>query len=137
MNLCKIKEDNRIIRMFSESAPCGAPRNIGSELETEIYFGKYWVPDSRDCYAVTAVGDSMIGAHIFDGDMLVINCGVEPANGRVVVAWLNGELTVKRLFIDGGRIELRPDNAFYRTITISEDDDFRVLGVVTSVHREL
>jgi DNA polymerase V len=137
MTLSKINPDNVTVRKFSESAPCGAPRNIGNELETEIYFGKYWVPDSRDCYAITAVGDSMIGAHIFDGDMLVINCGIEPSNGRVVVAWLNGELTVKRLFSVGNRVELRAENVFYPTIMIGDEDDFRVLGVVTSAHREL
>ncbi len=137
MTLGKISADNVSLRLFSSSAPCGTPRNVGSELETEIYFGKYWVPDSKDCYAVTAVGDSMTGARIFDGDMLVINCGLEAVSGHIVVAWLNGELTVKRLYTDGGRVELRPENKFYPTITICEDDDFRILGVVTSAHREL
>lgn len=137
MTLGKISPDNITLRLFSSPAPCGIPRSVGSELETEIYFGKYWVPDSKDCYAVTAVGDSMTGAHIFDGDMLVINCGLEAISGNVIVAWLNGELTVKRLYTDGSHVELRPENSFYPTIPISEDDDFRVLGVVTSVHREL
>jgi DNA polymerase V len=137
MTLGKISADNITLRLFSSSAPCGIPRNVGSELETEIYFGKYWVPDSKDCYAVTAVGDSMTGARIFDGDMLVINCGLEAESGHIVVAWLNGELTVKRLYNNGERVELRPENRSYPSISISEDDDFRILGVVTSAHREL
>ncbi len=137
MKLNKIVEDNATLRFYSESAPCGTPRNVGSELDTEIYFGKYWVPNSRNCYAITAVGDSMIGAKIFDGDMLVINCAEEAASGSIVVAWLNGELTIKRLYYKGEIVELRPENPFYSIISIGSDDDFRVLGVVTSVHREL
>lgn len=129
--------DDTIILKYSNPAYCGEPRSVSEDIDTEIHFGKYWVPNPRDSYSIIAKGDSMIEAKIFDGDMLVINCSLEPQQSNVVVAWLNGELTIKRLGTVGSSAALLPANPAFQPILVREDDDFKILGVVTSVHRHI
>ncbi|MGA0032216.1 MAG: LexA family protein, partial [Burkholderiales bacterium] len=78
-------------------------------------------------------GDSMTGAGIHDGDLLVVDRSLEPASGRVVVAALDGELTVKRLQRRQGRITLKSENPAYPAITVGEDRDLQIWGVVAYV----
>lgn len=138
MELYRISpNDNTIIRGYNGTIPCGEPKYVGEELDTELYFAKYWVPNPKDSYSVVAKGDSMIDARIYDGDMLVIDCSIEPQLSKVVVAWLNGELTIKRLGTIGGRVALIPANESYKPIIVSDEDEFSILGVVTSVHRHV
>lgn len=130
-------DDGSTIRFFLGAAPCGTAPVVEDE-GTELNFTRFWVPNTRDAYSVIATGDSMEEARIFAGDMLVIDAGMEVRDGLIVVAWLNGDLTVKRLAHDAaGRMMLVPENRKYAPIVIGEHDDIRVLGVVTSVHRKL
>jgi DNA polymerase V len=139
MNISKILTDNTVLLHFSDSAPCSFPaRPVNDDIETEIHFSKYWVPNSKDSYSVIATGDSMIEARIFEGDMLVIDCSVEPKHGNIVAASVNGDLTIKRLQLtEEGFPILKAENPNYLPLAIAENDDFRVLGVITSVHRRL
>lgn len=126
------------IRLFMTAAPCGTAPSVSEDEGTELHFTKYWIPNPKDAYSVIATGDSMEGARIYAGDMLVINAGVEARVGSIVVAWLNGDLTVKRLgYLDDGTMVLHPENSRYAPIIIAEHDEVRILGVVTSVHRKL
>jgi DNA polymerase V len=133
----KIHVDDISILHYAGGAPCSPPRLIEDDIDTDLHFSKYWVPNPTDSYSITARGDSMTGALIFDGDMLVIDCSLEPSPNKIVVAWLNGDLTVKKLVRKNGSYFLFPENPTYEPIPIREEDDFRVLGVVTSVHRHL
>jgi DNA polymerase V len=70
--------------------------------------------------------------------MLVIDAGREVRSGDIVVAWLNGDLTVKRLqYQPDGSVMFIPENPKYAPISVGDHDDMRILGVVTSVHRKL
>ena len=137
MDLSKVLSDGTILLHFSANAPCSFPaRPVNDDIETEIHFSKFWVPNAKDSYSVTATGDSMTGARIFEGDMLVIDCGKEPQPRSIIAAWLNGEITIKRLIFEGMRVLLYPENDRYSPIEIKDHDDFRILGVVTSIHRK-
>lgn len=130
--------DETTVRFFMSAAPCGRAPHLTEDEGTDLNFTAYWVPNPRDSYSVIATGDSMEDARIFAGDMLVIDAGRETIDGNIIVAWLNGELTVKRLQHDAeGRVMLVAENRKYAPMTIAEHDDFRVLGIVTSVHRKL
>ena len=134
----KIVSGDVSIRLFLHDAPCGTSPADTWDEGTELNFTGYWIPNPKDAYSVYATGDSMEGAHIFAGDMLVIDAGKEAQPGNVVVAWLNGDMTVKRLARDDrGAVMLVPENTKYAPMTITPNDDFRILGVVTSVHRKL
>ena len=65
--------------------------------------------------------------------MLVVDRGITPKSGNVVIAVLDGELTVKRMARKGGRVLLIPENSDYPTITIDPEQNFSVWGVVTFV----
>lgn len=87
-------------------------------------------------FFVRVSGDSMKNAGISSGDILVVDRSIDPGNGKIVVALLNGEFTVKRLRIEGKKIALIPENPAYLPIEIRENSDFQVWGVVTyAIHK--
>ena len=75
----------------------------------------------------------MIGAGIYDGDMLVVDRGLTDYRDKVVIACINGEFTVKGYKIERGRPVLKPQNPKYSDIHFTEYDEITVWGVVTSV----
>ena len=77
----------------------------------------------------------MIGAGIFDGDLLVVDRSIEAASGDIVVAVVNGEFTIKRFQRNGSTIELVPENTKYRKITLSEGMELEIWGVVTGTYK--
>ena len=79
--------------------------------------------------------DSMIGAGIFDGNLLVVDRSIEAKSGDIVVAILNGEFTIKRFRHNGSSIELVPENAKYRTITLNESMELQIWGIVTGTYK--
>lgn len=87
------------------------------------------------CFALRVSGDSMTGAAIRDGDIVIVRQQPVAESGEIVVALVGDEATVKRLFIQGDRIELRPENKRYKPVSIGPDTDFRILGKVLAVRR--
>lgn len=87
------------------------------------------------CFALRISGDSMVGAGMHDGDIVI--CRQQPVaeSGEIVVALLGDEATVKRLSIRGDRIELQPENKRYRPVVIGPDDEFSIQGKVVAVRR--
>lgn len=77
----------------------------------------------------------MLKAGIFDGDLLIVDRALNAKDGSVVLARLNGEFTVKRLKLMGGRTILLPENPSYPPIEVDGSVDFEIWGVVTnSIH---
>lgn len=81
-------------------------------------------------YFLRAAGESMLGAGIMPGDLLVVEQAEDAPSGKVVIAAVDGEMTVKRLQRRGGRVFLRPENPAYRPINITDRDDVRIVGIV-------
>jgi len=78
----------------------------------------------------------MVGAGIHDGDLLVVDRAVQPEHGKIVVAVIEGDFTVKRLIYETGRCLLRSANVRYPDIEVTEFSSNHVWGVVTNViHR--
>ena len=95
-------------------------------------FGAGW---QGRCFALEVQGDSMIDAGIRDRDLVVVREQPVAESGDIVVALLDQDATVKRLFIRDERIELRPENARFRSRRIGPDDGLRILGKVVAVSR--
>jgi len=87
----------------------------------------------RNCFLLKVQGDSMTGAYIFDGDMVVVKPTTEALNNEIVVANLEGETTVKRLIKSGASFLLKPENDAYPVITGA----FEIIGKVIGVIRTL
>ena len=90
---------------------------------------------SGRCFALEVQGDSMIDAGIRDRDLVVVREQPVAESGDIVVALLDRDATVKRLFVRDERIELRPENARFRSRRIGPDDGLRILGKVVAVSR--
>ncbi len=90
---------------------------------------------SGRCFALEVRGDSMIDAGIGDQDLVVVREQPVAESGDIVVALLDQEATVKRLFIRDERIELRPENPTHRPMPIGPDDGLRILGKVVAISR--
>jgi DNA polymerase V len=88
-------------------------------------------------FIVRAVGWSMIGAGIHDGDEIVVDRAIQPQNGNVVVATVNGDLVIKRLKLRSGKVALVSDNPHYPERTLVEGEDLEIWGVATRVLHSL
>ncbi len=126
---------------LSTSSPCplflvpvcaGFPSPADDYLEAKLDLNQHLIKHEAATFFVKVKGDSMIGAGIHCGDLLVVDRALEPTDNRVVIAIVSGELTVKRLSKQGGKLALVPDNN-YPPIEITAVSDFEVWGVVTHV----
>jgi len=108
-------------------------------LAEENILGEVLVEDSvartGSCFGLRVSGDSMKNVGICNGDLLIVRQQPLAEHGDIVVAQLNGETTVKRLYLQGHTIELQPENSKYRPIAIGPQTDFRIVGKVLAVRR--
>ncbi len=94
-------------------------------------------PVPERCYLVTVTGESMINLGIFEGDILVVDKYETPADGKIVIASVNGELTVKTYRIENGEVFLEAANEKYPPIRFASMDEVVVQGVVRHVIHSL
>jgi DNA polymerase V len=114
----------------------GFPSPADDYLEEYLDVGSYLVQNPTATFFVRVQGDSMIDASIHPGDILVVDRSLPAAHNSIVIAVLNGEFTVKRLYKQGSALALQPANADYPPFVIGEGDEFQVWGVVAHVlHR--
>jgi DNA polymerase V len=106
-------------------------------MEGSLDLNEHVIKHPSATYFVRASGDSMTGAGIFDGDLLIVDRSLEPAHGRVAIVEMDGQLTVKRLFKLKGRFRLQSENVNYPPIDLQEENEVVVWGVVTHVLHNL
>jgi len=123
--------------LFSNKVPAGFPSPAEGDIESYLDLNKHLIPKPATSFFVKVSGDSMILAGINDGDILVVDRSLEARNGSIVIAVLNGELTVKRLKLEAARCYLKPENDVFEPIEVTSEMDFSIWGVVTSVIHQL
>lgn len=111
-----IPEDQRI-PLYLSPVTAGFPPTADDYVDQQINLHELLVHNSAATYFVRAVGDSMLGARVHDGDLLIVDRSAEARSGRVVIAVLEGELTIKRLIRRKGRVLLAPENPAYLELT--------------------
>ncbi len=116
------------------SVAAGQPILAEENVIGEVLVDSRAVRSGR-CFALEVRGDSMIGAGIHDRDLVVVREQPVAESGDIVVALLDQEATVKRLFIRDERIELRPENPIHRPMRIGPDDGLSILGKVVAISR--
>ena len=122
--------------LVMERVAAGFPSPAGDYIERRLDLNEYLVQHPSATFFVRVAGDSMTGAGIHDGDILIVDRSLEPANGGIVVAAVNGELTVKRLMKRDGRCILKPENDAFGSIEAAEQNEVHIWGVATCViHR--
>jgi DNA polymerase V len=113
------------------AVPAGFPSPAQDYFDGRIDLNKHLIRDITCTFLVRVSGHSMDGAGITDGDELVVDRSLAPADGNVVVAVLDGELTIKRLRMDRGSVRLAAENPDYPDVVIPELSDLTIWGVVT------
>jgi len=118
---------------FIARIAAGFPSPAADYEESKLDLNKHLIKNPAATFFVRVAGDSMVGAGIHDGDLLIVDRAKEPKNGSVIIAVLDGQLTVKRLRIRRGTYSLEPENENYPVQPITEGMEFEVWGVVTNV----
>ena len=119
--------------MFIVTIPAGFPSPAEDYVEGPLDLNRHLIPHPAATFFVKVKGDSMIGAGIHSGDLLIVDRAVTAIHNSVIIAVLDGDLTVKRLYRVGGILRLMPENPAYPPIEIHPGTDFEVWGVVTKV----
>ncbi|MDA3844370.1 MAG: translesion error-prone DNA polymerase V autoproteolytic subunit [Candidatus Kapabacteria bacterium] len=123
--------------LFLESVSAGFPSPADDYLEGKLDLNEHLVRNPTATFFVRVTGDSMEGAGMYSGDILVVDRSLDPKDGNVIIAVIDGELTVKRLSNKNGVISLVPENPNYKPLKITEEMSFTVWGVVTNVIHSL
>jgi len=108
----------------------GFPSPAEDYADRSLDINDYLVRNPVSTFFFPVSGDSMEGAEIFNGDILVVDRSIRPVHGHIVVAFLNGERLVKRLHQRGGRVALVAENPAYPTIALNEALELVIWGVV-------
>ena len=119
--------------LYSCSVAAGFPSPADDHLEDKLDLNAHLIQHPTATFFVRVSGDSMIEAGIFPDDILVVDRSLEPRHGKIVVAAVEGQLTVKRLHKSGNQVRLMPANPKFSAITIANPDDLMIWGVVTTV----
>jgi len=119
--------------LFLNAVSAGFPSPADDFIEARIDLNKQLVKHPTATFLVRVVGDSMINAGIRSDDILIVDRSIEPRSGQIVVAAINGELTVKRYHKTDEGVFLLPENENYPPISLSEYNDNIIWGVVTNM----
>lgn len=118
--------------LFSHKVAAGFPSPADDYIEGRLSLDEHLIQHKEATFFVRAKGNSMVGAGIFDGDILVVDKSLTPASGDIVIAVVDGDLTVKRFIKRGGTITLQPENTRFKEIEFKDGQELQVWGVVTS-----
>jgi DNA polymerase V len=124
------------IPMFSDAVPAGFPSPATDYCERKLDLNELCIQSPAATYFVRAQGDSMVDAGIFSGDVLVIDRSIDASHGDIVIASVNGELTVK-LLETKPQTRLVPMNSQYAPIVLPEGTNLEIFGVATNVIHSL
>lgn len=133
INISALKMTSRPIPFFITGVSAGFPSPADDYIEKQLDLHDLIVKHPDATFFVRAEGESMKGAGIHSGDILVVDRSLEVTSGKIVVAVLNGEFTVKRIHIDKQSIKLVPENTAFSAIFVTPEQEFQVWGVVTYV----
>lgn len=122
--------------MYSHSISAGFPSPADDYIEDRLDLNQLLVSNKSATFFLRVKGDSMVNAGIHHGDIIVVDRSVQAGHRSIVVAVVDGELTVKRLIRRNGSIELHAENPKYAPIHLQDGQELTIWGVVTSsVHQ--
>lgn len=119
--------------LMANSVTAGFPSPAEQYIESPLDLNELLVRKPAATFFVRAAGDSMTGAGIHSGDILVVDRSLNAADGAIVIAAVNNEFTVKTLRRDATEIRLESANRKYPPINFSDGMELQIFGVVTAV----
>jgi DNA polymerase V len=123
--------------MAQEGVSAGFPSPADDFKELRISIDQEVVRNEEATFYARVSGESMQGAGLDDGDLLVIDRSLEPQDDKIAVCFIDGSFTVKRLKVDVDCVYLMPENKNYKPIKVSEGDELLIWGIVTYVVKKV
>ncbi len=128
------KEDE--LPLLFPKVAAGFPSPADDFLQEKLSLSEFLIKNTATSFFVNVEGNSMKDAGIFDDDTLIVDRSAEAGNESIVIASVNGELTVKRIERKRGKLFLIPENNDYEPIEINQETELKIWGVVThSIHK--
>ena len=119
--------------LFFSKVHAGFPSPADDFREIRISLDKELVKNTESTFYARISGNSMEGAGMSDGDLIVIDRSLNPENNKIAVCFIDGEFTIKRIELKKQKLFLKPENKNYRKIEISEENNLKIWGIVTYV----
>ena len=123
------------IPVFSSKVAAGLPSHAEDHIEDTLDLNDYMVKHPDNTFMLRVEGESMKGIGILPNDILVVDRSLKAIHNKIVIAALDGELTVKRLYHRGGLVKLLPENPAYPEIELESENDLVIWGVVVGSFR--
>ena len=125
-----------ILPLMVSRIAAGFPSPADDYVEKQIDLNTHLILHREATFILRVTGWSMRDAGIFDGDEIIVDRAITPVDGKIVVAAINGDLTVKRLRRIGRAVHLVAENPEFPAIILQEGEELCIWGVVTRVlHR--
>ena len=128
-----IHTESYTIPLYSSHVSAGFPSPADDDIEESLDLNQHLIKHPAATFFLRVSGDSMEGAGIYDGDLLVVDKSLEASNQKIVIVALEGQLTVKRLVKKNDQVWLYPENTNYQPMLLTDQQDITVWGVVTNV----
>ena len=130
-------DSNLEMPFIAAGIKAGFPSPAADFDEVRISLDQIVVKNKSATFYAKASGNSMIGAGIADGDVLVIDRSLEPADNKIAVCYIDGDFTVKRIKIEKDTVSLVPENEAFEPIIITEENELIIWGIVTYVLKKI
>ena len=138
LNFFTPKKENGIGQWLAEEGiSAGFPSPADDFKETRISLDRELVKNKEATFYARVSGDSMVGAGLDDGDLLVIDRSKNPENGKIAICLVDGEFTVKRIKKEKHKLFLVPENKKYKKIEIKEENELIIWGIVEYVIKKV
>jgi len=119
--------------LAAEGISAGFPSPADDFKEVRISLDRAVVKNEAATFYARVAGQSMVGAGLDDGDLLVIDRSLDPEDGKIAVCFVDGEFTVKRLKVAEDCVWLMPENKQYKPLQVKEENELIIWGIVTHV----
>tara|TARA_B100001113_G_scaffold352653_1_gene354662 strand:+ start:88 stop:519 length:432 start_codon:yes stop_codon:yes gene_type:complete len=123
--------------LVEQGISAGFPSPADDFKDSRISLDSELVKNKEATFYARVSGDSMIGAGIEDGDLLVIDRSLQPENGKIAICLVDGDFTVKRIKKEKNRLYLVPENKKYKPIELKEENELIIWGVVEYVIKKV
>jgi DNA polymerase V len=127
------KQQGSALPLFGSKVQAGFPSPADDFQEGTLDLNEYLIKHPASTFFVRVAGDSMINAGIHPNDILIVDKSMTVSSGKIVIAVVNGEFTVKRYVKKQGKIFLEPENANFKSLEITTESEAQIWGVVTNV----
>ena len=123
--------------LVEQGVSAGFPSPADDFKEIRISLDNELVKNKDATFYARVSGESMVGAGLDDGDLLVIDRSKNPENGKIAICFIDGEFTIKRIVKKNEKLYLKPENKNYKEIEIKENDQLVIWGIVTYVIKKV